>query len=91
LELEFAAAPSSHVTEADLKTIQAKVGLEFLKQTSIIQTNDYWIVHFGGPKQHRYQHGLQPVFLAMVPPDKLAEYVIPPAPWVLKRLTWQKQ
>jgi len=89
LELELAAAPDSHVTEASLTTIQAKVGLEFLKRSSITRTNDTWIVHFYGPRQHRYQRGLQPVFLAMVPPEELAKYVIPPSPWILKSLHWK--
>jgi hypothetical protein len=90
LDLELTTVPDSHVPEASLTTIQAKVGLEFLKRTSITRTNDAWIVHFDGPRQMRYRQGLQPVFLAMVPSEELAKYVTS-NPWILKRLSWRKE
>jgi hypothetical protein len=91
LDLELAPAPKSHVTEASLTTIQAKVGLEFLKRSSITPTNGGWILSFAAPRQSRYQKGLQPVYLAIVPPEELAQYVIPPSPWILKRVSWRKE
>jgi hypothetical protein len=91
LELELEAAPKSQVTEASLTTIQAKVGLEFLERRSIIATNGSWVLRFAGPRQPRYQKGLQPVFLAMVPREEVAQYVIPPTPWLLKHLSWRKE
>jgi hypothetical protein len=91
LDLELSAAPNSDVTEAFLTTIQAKVGREFLKRNSITPTNGGWVLSFAGPKQSRYQKGLQPVYLAMVPQAELAQYVAPPSPWILKRLNWQKK
>ena len=91
LELELAAAPDSHVTETSLTTIQAKVGLEFLKRSSITRTTEGWILRFAGPRHLRYQKGLQPVFLAMVPPEELAKFVDTPTPWILKRLSWRAE
>jgi hypothetical protein len=88
LELELGAAPNCHVTETDLNTIQAKVGFEFLKRTSITRVNGAWIMQFDGPRAHRFQQGLQPVFLAMIPPDEMAEYALRPTPWILKKLSW---
>jgi hypothetical protein len=91
LDLELSAAPNSHATEASLTTIQAKVGREFLIRNSITPTNGGWILSFAQPRQLRYQKGLQPVFLAMVPQAQLAEYAILPSPWTLKRLSWRKK
>lgn len=91
LDLEVSAAPNSHVTEASLTTIQAKVGREFLKRNSITPTNGGWILSFARPKQLRYQKGLQPVFLAMVPQAELAKYAVLPSPWIIKRLSWRME
>jgi hypothetical protein len=89
LELELTEYPGRDTTEALLAAIRAKVGLESLEQTSITRKNDTWIVRFAGPTQRRYQQGLQPVFLAMIPTQDLAQYITLPSPWVLKRLTWR--
>jgi hypothetical protein len=91
LDLELAPATGSHATESSLATIQAKVGREFLKRSSITSTNGDWVLRFEAPKQPRYQKGIQPVFLAMVPSSELGEYVIPPSPWILKRISWRKK
>jgi hypothetical protein len=90
LDLELTAAPNSHATEASLTTVQAKVGREFLKRSAITPTKGGWVLSFAAPKQPRYQKGLQPVFLAMVPPEELANCVIPPSPWILKHLSWRR-
>lgn len=87
--MEVAAAPGNQLFE-HAANIRAKVGLEYLKLESVTPTNGGWILHFSGPKQPRYQQGLQPVFLAMVPPDELAQYALAPSPWILKRLQWRK-
>jgi hypothetical protein len=91
LEMEVAAAQGSQLTENALANIRAKVGLEYLKRESVTPTNGGWILDFNGPKQPRYQQGLQPVFLAMVPPGELAQYALAPSPWILKRLQWRKK
>jgi hypothetical protein len=91
LNLELAPATNSSLTESDLLAIQAKVGLEFLKRNSITPTNGGWVLSFGGPKQSRYQNGLQTVYLAMVPQEQLDQYVIPPTPWILKSLRWREE
>jgi hypothetical protein len=89
LDIELSVAPGQHVREASVAYIRAKVGLEFLDRESIVRTNDGWIVRFGGPKQRRYQQGVQSVFLATVPPEELDKYVSTPTPWILKRLSWR--
>jgi hypothetical protein len=91
LEMEVAAAPGSQLTEAALANIRVKVGLEYLKRESVTSTNGGWILHFSGPKQRMYQQGLQPVFLAMVPPNELAQYALARSPWILKRVQWRKK
>jgi hypothetical protein len=89
LELDLTVAPGEYVGEVSPSDIRAKVGLEFLERTSIIQSKGDWIIRFVGPKQHRYQQGVQPVFLATVSPEKLANFVETPTPWILKRLSWR--
>lgn len=91
LELELKAYPGSDIAQAPLTALRAKIGLESLQQTSITATNDGWIVRFAGPRQRRYQQGLQPVFLAMIPTQDLAQYITHPSPWILKRLTWRTE
>jgi hypothetical protein len=83
--------PGRDTTEAPLTAIRAKAGLETLEQTSITHTNETWIVRFAGPRQRRYQRGLQPVFLAMIPTQELARYITLSSPWILKRLTWRTE
>jgi len=89
LELELVAAPGDHKQSVSIMDIRAKVGLEFLDRVSVTQTNNEWIVRFASPKQRRYQNSLQPVFMATVPYQELANYVIPPSPWILKRISWR--
>ena len=91
LKLELAAGPGSHVTQASLTNIQAKVGLEYLQRSFITSSNGGWEVSFSGPKSARYQTGLQPVYVAMVPSSELGDYVIPPSPWILKRVSWRDE
>ena len=91
LELELTAYPGSDTAEAPLTAIRARIGLEDLKQTSITRSNNGWTVRFAGPTQRRYQQGLQPVFLAMIPTRDLAQYINLPSPWILKRLTWRTE
>jgi hypothetical protein len=89
LQLDLSLAPHAVLTETALDSIQAKVGLEFLKRTSVIHTNDIWILRFSGPTDQRYKKGLQPVFIAMVPPEELERYTVSSTPWILGRLTWK--
>jgi hypothetical protein len=89
LELELAIAPGKNVDQIAVACIRAKVGLEFLDRQSILRSKDGWIVRFAGPKQHRYQNGLQPVFLATVSPGELDKFVNTPTPWILKRISWR--
>lgn len=72
---------------ADPAQIRAKVGLEFLRLERIEPTAQGWTVRFSGPRQKRYQRGVQPVFLATVPNQFLAEYKN--APWRLERVRWR--
>jgi hypothetical protein len=89
LELELSVAPGENVQEASVACVQAKVGLEFLDRESIVRTNEGWIVRFAGPKERRYQQGVQPAFLAIVSPQELAKFASTPTPWILGRLSWR--
>jgi len=91
LELELAPALGEGMEDTSVTDIRAKVGLEFLDRQSVIRTKNGWIVRFIGPKQHRYQRGVQPVFLATVSPIVLAKFVGTPTPWILKRLSWRAE
>jgi hypothetical protein len=91
LELELALAPGQFVEKVALADIRAKIGLEFLDRASVVQSKEGWIIRFAGPRQPRYQQGIQPVFLATVSPQELATFVDTPTPWILKRLSWRKE
>jgi len=86
LELEPVAEVAGRVP-ADPAQIRAKVGLEFLRRERIDRTAKGWRVRFSGPRQKRYQRGVQPVFLATVPKEFLADYTT--VPWRLTRVTWR--
>ena len=89
LDLTMTLAPERDPTQAPLAEIKAKVGLEQLKLVSIIHTNDTWTMHFSGPREERYQKGVQPVFVAFAPSEELGTFVTTPTPWILKRISWR--
>jgi hypothetical protein len=86
LELQLAPAPGASPGQPEVEAIRAKIGLEFLKRASLARVNDGWRLRFASPANPRYQHGLQPVFIATVPKDRLAD---DHTPWLLKEVTWQ--
>ena len=88
LEVDLGPAPGRAISELAVKRIRAKVGLEFLERESITPLTEGWRVRFKGPRQHRYQQGLQPVFLALVSPDHLADET---SPFILKRVAWREE
>ena len=90
LELELTVPPGQEVTEASFANIEAKVGLETLQRSSLSHMGGSWILRFDGPKQQRYQQGLQPVFVATVPAQSVADYLTLPTPWIMKRLSWRQ-
>jgi hypothetical protein len=73
------------VIEADPEMIRVKVGLEPLNRLSMEQTSKGWRLRFQGPRQARYQEGVQCVFVATVPKQHLTAAC---APWVLKNVRW---
>jgi hypothetical protein len=75
------------VIEADPETIRVKVGLEPLNRLSMEQTSNGWRVRFQGPRQARYQEGVQCVFVATVPKQHLTAAG---TPWVLKNVRWSE-
>ncbi len=85
LELELLPV-SGTVSESSPEVLRAKVGLEFLQRQSITRTDRGWRVRFSGPQQKRYQSGIQPVFIATVPPGLLASQT---AFWRLERVSWR--
>ena len=91
LELELLPAENNLTAEASINTIKAKIGLDFLTQDSALSTNGEWIVRFSAPADLKYRSGVQPAFLAMVPPEQLGEYATVSSPWILKRVSWRKE
>ena|GEM_PF-107761 len=87
IELELAPFEWARI-EPDPSQLRAKIGLEFLKLEKVEPTAEGWRVRFAGPRQKRYQEGLQPLFLAMVPRELLAE--TRDLPWRLLRVRWQE-
>lgn len=85
LELDVALGPGANVEEGPVAW-RAKVGLEFLERERMERTPEGWRLVFAGPHQKQYQRGLQPVFLATVPKEQLAE---PHSPWRLLRVRWR--
>jgi hypothetical protein len=88
LELEFAPAAKAETSRTDAEQIRAKVGLEHLQREEIERTARGWRVRFARPANKRYQHGIQPVFIATVPREDLADRT---TPWVLERVSWRVQ
>ncbi|RME95911.1 MAG: hypothetical protein D6766_01995 [Verrucomicrobia bacterium] len=87
LELEVAPGPGARVEEGPVAW-RAKVGLEFLQRQRMERTREGWRLVFAGPRRKQYQRGLQPVFLATVPKEQLAE---PRSPWRLLRVRWREE
>jgi hypothetical protein len=67
------------------ETVRVKIGLESLERESVRKTADGWLARFRGPKQPRYQNGLQIAFVAFVPKERLADAK---TPWRLERVQW---
>jgi hypothetical protein len=61
------------LSEAEVGIIRAKIGLEALVRESLRRTSSGWNIRFHGPLRKRYQHGLQPLFVAILPPQEMAE------------------
>jgi len=87
LEIDFEAAAGATLTSDQLSLVRAKVGTEFLKKEAQTPIDNGWRIRFAGPQQSRYQRGLQPVFLAMVGKEHLADER---TPLVMKRMTWRQ-
>jgi hypothetical protein len=73
--------------EVDPEAIQAKIGLETLERVRIERNEAGWRVRFAGPRQERYRAGIQVVFLATVPKERMLDQA---TPWVLKRVKWRE-
>jgi hypothetical protein len=85
LELELVRVDGPNAAD-DLTHIRAKAGLEFLERDYVRRTDGGWIVRFLAPRQPRYQHGIQPVFIATVPNTQLSQ---PATPWRLLKVRWK--
>lgn len=71
----------------DPESVQAKIGLETLERISVERNEAGWRVRFAGSRQERYRTGIQVVFLAMVPKERMLDRG---TPWVLKRVQWRE-
>lgn len=68
--------------------VRAKVGLELLECESVTRDKDGWRVRFRGPKQKRYQHGLQVAFVVFVSNTHLADRE---TGWRLIKVEWRRE
>jgi len=71
LEVEPATASVASTTSF-YDRIQAKIGLEYLKRSSIALTPSGASIIFEGPSQRKYQTGIQLASLAMISPQELS-------------------
>ena len=85
LECEMAGFPEV-TSGAGPVALRAKVGLEYLQRQSMVRSEHGWVVRFAGPQRRRYQKGLQPVFLATVSKEHLADEK---TPWRLLKVRWK--
>jgi hypothetical protein len=85
-ELELEVRDQEGAT-VDPEAIQAKIGLETLERVSIERNEAGWRVRFAGPRQQRYRTGIQVLFLATVPKERMLDRA---TPWVLKRVQWRE-
>jgi hypothetical protein len=86
LELELV-TPDPTRNPGGPRDFRAKIGLELLERESVRRNADGWTLRFRGPQNERYRRGIQPVFLATVAPDQLAEMT---TPWRLVGVRWHE-
>lgn len=86
LELELEEISDAPIP-ADPHAIRAKVGLEMLTRESVERTERGWRIRFAAPRRRGYREGIQPVFLATVPPAFLAAQQ--GLPWRLREVRWR--
>jgi hypothetical protein len=60
-------AEGEKLSEADYAILRAKIGLEELTRLSAVPTNGGQAIVFAGPRNPRYQQGIQVLFLSMMP------------------------
>ncbi|MFH1845290.1 MAG: hypothetical protein ABIF77_19070 [bacterium] len=87
LELDFLSRHPQAGSKGPID-LRAKVGLEFLERESVVRHAEGWRVRFRGPQNRRYRLGIQPVFLATVPNQQLADRS---TPWRLIRVRWRQE
>ena len=88
LELEVEPVATEGAPGPTPELIQAKVGLEHLDRESIEPlAGNRLRIRFSAPRNPDYRRGSQPVFVAWVPKEKLAEEF---APWRLHRISWKQ-
>jgi len=88
LELEVEPVATEWTPAPKPEWIQAKVGLEHIDRLSIEpSTGNRLRIRFSAPRNRNYRCGIQPVFVAWVPTEQLAEEF---APWRLHRISWKQ-
>jgi hypothetical protein len=73
IELEVGPAKGAAIVPRDYECIQAKIGLEHLERESLTPLPDRIRIVFRGPKNKRYQTGIQVAFIGMVSPEELSD------------------
>ncbi len=88
LELDVTPVSTARTSAPRPEWVRAKVGLEYLVRESIEPlVGNRLRIRFKAPGNRDYKHGIQVVFVAWVPQERLAEEL---APWRLYRISWKQ-
>jgi hypothetical protein len=85
--VKLTVAPVNPVESGQFEKIQAKVGLEFLEQESIVRQGYAHVITFKPPKREVYRHGIQAAFVGYVDPTNAASST---SPLRLYRVEWRQ-
>jgi hypothetical protein len=86
MTIELTAAEGAYEKETDYESIRAKVGLEFLALEDMRAAKLGKILTFAAPKRDKYRHGVQVVFLGMLP---TARFLESESPFRLLKVSWE--
>ena len=86
--VEMSPRPGVRVTPEYIAAIRAKVGLEELTRRSLTTNDNVIRITFQGPLEPEYQQGVQTLFLAMMPPNRLGRDEV--SGLLLRRIAWTR-
>jgi hypothetical protein len=87
IELDLRSVSGTVLTEADLRWVRVKVGLELLKlESAHLLSDGTRRLRFAAPAQASYRAGLQVAYMAFGPPELLEPHV---TPYRLVQVRWR--